>query len=107
MKLLKKNWWKIMIIVFICAVIDLILHALAAPINSSNTSFFKPSIFARKGLLIPAVSVYMLIDFSILAIPFVFIQDGLSGKKWLKGLLYGFSFGGLYFVGMFEGIILQ
>lgn len=106
MKSLKKNLCKVIVIVIVCVFLDLILHALVAPINSSNTSFLKPSIFVKKGLLIPSLFIYSFIAFTILAMIFIFIQDTLSNKKWIKGFLYGLSFGGLYFIGMFEGILL-
>jgi hypothetical protein len=106
MKSFKKNWWKVILIVVACVFLDASLHALVSPINSSNTSFFKPSIFVKKGLLIPSFFAYALIDFGVLAMVFIFIQDNLPNKKWVKGFLYGFSFGGLYFIGMFEGILL-
>ncbi|MBW9153486.1 hypothetical protein [Clostridium estertheticum] len=106
MKSFKKNWWKVILIVFICVILDLILHTLAALISSSNTSIFKPSIFVKHGLLKPSLFIYAMIDFGIMATVFVYIQDKLPNKKWVKGFLYGISFGGLFFVGMFEGILL-
>lgn len=106
MKSLRKNWWKVIIIVFIFAAVDLILHGLVSLINASSTPHLKPSIFVKKGLLIPAVSIYSFIDFGILAVSFIFIQDSLLNKKWINGVLFGFSLGMIYFIGMFEGVLI-
>lgn len=106
MKSLRRNWWKVVIIVSVCVLLDLSLHLLMSSIIPSNTSVFKPSIFVKKGLLVPSLFAYSFIDFGLLSMLFIFIQDNLPNKKWIKGLLYGLSFGALYFTGMFEGILI-
>ena len=54
------------------------------------------------GLFPPAVIILFFITFWALALVFTFIQDKLPGRKLLKGLRYGISFGVLWLIGMFE-----
>jgi len=81
-------------------------HAMLTPVDLSNASDIKFSVFVKNGMLIPAVILWELLAFGMLAFVFVLIQNSLYGKKWMKGLVYGLSFGGLYFIGMFEAVLL-
>lgn len=106
MQTLKKNWWKIILLIISCGFFDMLLHALISPLNSSNVSLLKPSIFVKNNMLVPAIIGWELLAFSVLALIFILIQNNLPGKKWIKGFLYGLSFGGLYLIGMFESVLL-
>ncbi|MCX8131569.1 MAG: hypothetical protein N3I35_15930 [Clostridia bacterium] len=106
MKALKTDWRKVICIICISGFINMVFHAVLSPINTSNLSSIKLSIFVKNGMLIPAVIVWELLAFSVLALVFILIQDNLPGKRWIKGLMYGLSFGGLYFIGMFEAVLL-
>ncbi|GIM30633.1 hypothetical protein CPJCM30710_32990 [Clostridium polyendosporum] len=97
MKAFKKDWWKFILIIIVSSFFNMALHGLLSPLNSSNTSYFEPSFFVENGILIPAVIVWELLAFGILALIYILIQDNLLGKRWIKGFLYGVSFGGLYF----------
>ena len=106
MKTLKKDWWKVILIILVSSFFDMLLHALISPLNSSNISLLKPSIFVKNGMLVPAIIGWELLAFGILASVFILIEGNLPGKKWFKGFLYGLSFGGLYLLGMFESVLL-
>lgn len=103
---LKTKWWKAALIIIGSGFINFVLHGLLSPLNSSNTAMFEPSIFIRTGMLIPAIIVWELLAFGILALVYFLIQDKLPGKKGIKGFIYGLSIGGLYFIGMFEMVLL-
>jgi hypothetical protein len=99
MEKLKRNQWKIIRIVLICTLFDIIVHYFGP--DTLNTGLPK-SVIVKNGLLIPAAILLFFITFGALAGIFVLIQDTLPGTKFHKGLLYGLSFGGLWFIGMFE-----
>ncbi|MDF2934453.1 MAG: hypothetical protein K0R36_3784 [Chryseobacterium sp.] len=106
MKTFKKNWWKVILIIICSVFFDMILHALISPLNSSNISLLKPSIFVKNGMVVPAIIGWELLAFGVLALIFTMIQDNLPGNRRIKGFLYGLSFGGLYLIGMFESVLL-
>jgi hypothetical protein len=99
---LKPVWWKVSIIIF-CCILDMGLHALQNTDLSKNDH---PSFIFSHGLFVPAVIIWELLAFGILALIFLKIESGLPGKGWQKGLTFGLSFGGLYQIGMFEGSLL-
>lgn len=103
---LKKEWWKILLIIIVSAFFDIVLHGLISPLSSSNVSLLKPSVFVKNGMLVPAVITWELLAFSIFSVVFIFIENNLPWKKPIKGLLYGFSFAMLYLIGMFESVLL-
>lgn len=104
MNLMKKNGLKIVGIVLFCGFLDLFLHALLSPLSTSVIQ--NPSIFVEHGLTIPAVIVWEILAFSVLALIFLLIQSRLPGTGRRKGFLYGLSFGGLYQIGMLESVLL-
>lgn len=98
-----KFWTKFFVILIICVVIDLILH-IASPFEF--ISALEPNIITET-LGVPTVaSIYITIDFAILAFIFVKIQDKLRGNGIQKGLAFGISMGGFFFIGMLEMVIL-
>lgn len=105
MNALNSNWWKVLFIIITSIIANIILHTIS-PIESANLSLGEPSIFVKKDMLIPALVVWEVLTFSIFALVFLFIQNGIPGTKLKKGFLYGLSIGGLYFIGMFESALL-
>ena len=99
MRTLKTNFWKITGIVLFSSLFATIIHALWTPLFDYNGP---KSFIIENGLFSPAVITLFFITFWALALVFVFIQDKLPGKKLLKGLRYGISFGVLWLIGMFE-----
>ena len=69
---LKASWWKILLSVVACALVDVMLHKLFGPRLEYN---FPPSIFVEKGLFLPAASVALILWFGTLTIVFALIQD--------------------------------
>jgi len=106
MKTLKRDWWKVVLIIIASSFFNMILHGLLSPLNSSNISLGEPSIFVKKGMLVPAIICWELLTFGILSLVFVLIQSNIPGKRLTKGFLYGLSFGVLYIIGMFESVLL-
>ncbi|MFN7251550.1 MAG: hypothetical protein ACK4M9_12255 [Anaerobacillus sp.] len=106
MAALYKNWWKVVLIIIVSILSNIILHGIMSSIETANISLGEPSIFVKNDMLIPALLVWEVLAFSIFSLVFLLIQDSLPGKKLKKGFLYGLSIGGLYFVGMFETILL-
>ena len=82
MKTLKNNWKKIIPIVITCAIIDIIVHALWAPLYDYD---FPPSFFVKNGLFESVAVIFLIIIYTALAIVFAFIQENLPGSKLLKG----------------------
>ena len=105
MKVLYRDWWKIVLIIFVSILSNIALHTFS-PIESANISLGEPSIFVKNDMLIPALLVWEVLTFSIFALVFILIQGNIPGKKLKKGFLYGLSIGGLYLIGMFESTLL-
>lgn len=105
MKLMKKDWLKVLAIVIFCGFLDMLLHALFSPLSSDGLTQ-KPSVFVKLGLTVPAILVWELLAFGVLAMVFLLIQSRLPGTGRRKGILYGLSFGGLYQIGMLESVLL-
>lgn len=98
----KGIWWKTLLIVLFCAALDMTIHAL----QSTSLAQVNPSYFLSHGLLVPAILVWELLAFGMLAAIFLLIEARLPGKGWQKGIMYGLSFGIMYQVGMFECVLL-
>lgn len=102
---MKKNWLRASAAVIFCAFLDMILHALMSPLPSDGVTM-KPSVFVRHGLTVPAILVWELLAFGVLAWVFLLIQARLPGTGRRKGVWYGLCFGGLYQIGMLESVLL-
>jgi|LGVE01.1.fsa_nt_gb hypothetical protein len=99
METFKINFWKITGIALFSSLFATIIHALWTPLFDYNGP---KSFIIENGLFPPAVIILFFITFWALALVFTFIQDKLPGRKLLKGLRYGISFGVLWLIGMFE-----
>lgn len=102
MENLKNRWGKILAIVVICTFLDLVLHIMAGDALPPG----EPSLFVKKGIFIPIMIMHIFITFGMIAVTFTMIQENIKGRKWIKGLLFGLSIAGMYFMGMFEMIII-
>ena len=99
----KGFWKKFLIFLTLSIVIDLIIHILSP---FELFAVLELNIVTEK-LGVPVIAgIYIFIHFGILAFIFVKIQDKLQGKKIQKGLGYGISVGGFFFIGMLEVVIL-
>lgn len=85
---MKTKWWKIVLSVVACILVDVILHRLFAPRIEYN---FPPSVFVEKGLFLPAASVALILWFGTLAIVFALIQERLPGDRAMKGWRYAIA----------------
>lgn len=80
----------------ICTVINAVVHILWAPVYE----YYPPSFFIKNNLFQVAAPISLFITYALLGIVFAYIQNNLPGKKIEKGLRYGISFGGLWFLGI-------
>ena len=107
-----KVWGKVAGIVCVGVILDIAAHQLAPQLTTSAESGtsgaipFPPSIIARLGLFVPVFLVFALVAFGLLAAVFVYLQADLPQSRWKKGLLYGLSFGGLWYIGMLEASLV-
>jgi hypothetical protein len=99
MAIFKSKWWKVVVCILVAVLVDVILHVLFVPRNSYN---YQPSIFAEKGLILPAATIMLVILFTVIAVVFVLIQKRLPGTKTMKGWRHGIAFGILTFVSIIE-----
>ena len=101
MSALKKNWWKISLAVILGVILDMLLHT----ISPAGGPELQPGVFSQITGLIPGITLLLTILFAVIAVTFVLMQEGMPGRKWIKGLHYGLAIGSLWFVGMFEGSV--
>ncbi len=97
MNTIRKNR-KLIAVIVIGVATDLFGHALEPP----QPVVVPPSIIAEKGLLLPALAALVFVWFTISAVIFALIQENLPGSRLQKGLRYGFAFGVLWLLAMFE-----
>lgn len=93
------------IVIFSC-VLSIILHGITSgytnvPQNANWSVFIKILGFT------PAITLYFLMAFGIIAYVFYMYEDKLPGIKSVKGLRYGIAIGLLWFWGMLEGVSLS
>ncbi len=101
---LKRNWWKMMAIVFVSLLVDMAFHLTIMPVTLPTD--VAPSIFVQQDMVPPAAGIGLTITFLAYAVVFMLIQDHLPGKRLAKGLWYGACFTGLWFLGFIEGSVL-
>ena len=106
LKEIKRNWWKLLLIVIISSAINMGLHAVMTPDDIDNLSGLDFSYFVENNLVMQGIILWEFIAYTTFALIFMLIQDNFGGKKWQKGLRYGIAFGGLYFFGMLEAVML-
>ena len=90
--------WKIAAIVAISCVIDIIAHMFAP--GFSDILEFNELVNTCSIQLV--ASVYLLVVFSFIAIVFTVMQDSIPGTGLQKGLRYGLSVGGVWYLGIIE-----
>lgn len=98
LKILKKEWWKILVITFLASLIFTLIHA----ILPTGGSVFQPSVIVQQGLLPLAFLIYCWFYYVLLGCIFVIIQKRLKGNKLIKGFIYGLFFCILTFLIYFE-----
>jgi hypothetical protein len=94
----KKRW----LAAFLIVLAVMFLRVLVQPLMPSDDSGLTPSAIVNAGLLIPSFVLFGLVTYGLVALVFVLIQDGLPGKKTMKGLIFGVLFGMMWAVLLFE-----
>jgi hypothetical protein len=90
----------------------LLAHQLAFQVTASSvsgtsgTTVLPPSAIAQGGLAVPAVLAFLLIAFGMLAAVFFLLHANLPYSRWMNGLWYGLSFGGLWYMGVLESTLV-
>jgi hypothetical protein len=80
-----------------------VLRTMVQPfIPESGPAPFPESVFVAAGLLPIAFVTYGIVMLGLLAVVFLLIQDRLPGTRSAKGLIFGLSFGILWFVYLLE-----
>jgi hypothetical protein len=100
------SWLKATSFVCVGIILDMLAHQLAFQVTASSESVLPPSTIAKSGLAIPAVVVYLLLTFGILAVVFFFLYVNLPYGRWTSGFWYGLSFGGLWYIGVLESTLV-
>ncbi|MFH1188259.1 MAG: hypothetical protein V1652_00235 [bacterium] len=93
---MKKNWKIVLYISIVCTIFAMAIHTLWAPLYD----YYPPSFFVIYNLFKPFAALSLLVTFFLLGIVFVYIQKDLLGAKISKGIRYGITFGGLWFIAM-------
>lgn len=96
MKILKLNWKRVIAVSAICTVTNIVTHSLWAPLHD----YYPPSYFIKNNIFEVVATITLFITYVLLGVVFSHIQNNLPGKKIEKGLRYGISFGGLWFLGI-------
>ena len=94
--------WKIAAIVAITCVVDIIAHMFGP--GFSDILVFNELVNTYSIQLV--ASVYLLVVFSLIAIVFTVMQDGIPGTGLQKGLRYGLSVGGVWYLGIVETSVI-
>jgi hypothetical protein len=93
MTALRKNWWKILLMILFATFMDILAHITdgtklpSLPLSSVSHAL------GEKG----AVIMYFIIWLSILGLVCVYTEKWLSGSKWIKGIKYGIAYGLMMF----------
>jgi hypothetical protein len=96
MERMRKNWWKAVLMILGCLVLDIAGHRLGPRLVYENPSL----VFENQTLFIPLIAGLFVVTFGALGAVFVWLQSYLPGSRLAKGLRYGLAFGGLWFVAM-------
>jgi hypothetical protein len=97
---------KVILAVIIGVSLNIFLRATIYPAEPPLGSNLEQSIVVKNGLLIPVFILYATIIYSLLAIVFERIKKYINGSTLKKCIIYGFSFFGLWVIGMLESCSL-
>lgn len=106
------KWWKLAALIVLAVILDAVAHQLAPELSSAAMSgasgeiTLEPSALSTSELFGPTLLFFLLLTFGVLAFTFLFIQANLPYGKWRKGLWYGVLFGGIWYIGMFESVLV-
>jgi len=100
------SWLKAILIVILAAVLDIAAHLIGSKILPSQGIGLPPSVFVEKGIGELVALVLLLISFGVLMAVFFRLRENLPYPSRKSGLLYGLSFGGLWFIGVLESTLV-
>jgi hypothetical protein len=107
-----EKWWKLAALIILAVILDAVAHQLAPELSSAAMSgasgeiTLEPSALSTSELFGPILLFFLLLAFGVLAFTFLFIKANLPYGKWRKGLWYGVLFGGIWYIGMFESVVV-
>jgi hypothetical protein len=70
--------------------------------STNDGALLPPSIIVKSGLIPVVFTIYGIFVYGSLAVIFSLIQNGLPGKKIIKGLIFGLAFGLMWAIYLFE-----
>lgn len=95
----KRRWLTLFLVVLATTVFRLITQGF---MPAGNDNLFPQSLIVRAGLIPVAFTLFGLLTYGLLAIVFVLVQGRLPGTRIMKGLLFGFLFGGMWIAYLLE-----
>ena len=104
------DWLKASGAVIVGLVLDIAAHGLVpnatGALSADGVQVLAPSAIVTVGLMVPALLGFLLITFGLLEVVFVMLQSELPYGKWLKGFVFGMSFGGIWYLGVLESTLV-
>jgi hypothetical protein len=97
---------KVILAIIIGVSLNIFLRATVYPAEPPKGINLEQSIIVKNGLLIPIFIIYAFIIYGLLAIFFEKTKINSNGSNVKKGIIYGFSFFGLWVIGMLESCSL-
>jgi len=96
---------RVPLVAFAGGAANMILHGILSPLQPADLPQ-TPGFFEAHGLLVPAICCWELLAFTAFALTFLLLEARMGSSSLVRGLLFGAAVGGLYFVGMFESVLL-
>ena len=96
---------RVPLVAFAGGAANMILHGILSPLQPADLPQ-TPGFFEAHGLLVPAICCWELLAFTAFALTFLLLEARMGSSSLVRGLLFGAAVGGLYFVGMFESLLL-
>jgi hypothetical protein len=103
MKLLRHNWWKLIMIVLFSVLVRILLLQLI-PLRSSSTFALPPSDLSQIFGVIPVAALFITITYAVIASVLIILQAGISGGKIRRMLICSVPFGLLWILGVLESV---
>ncbi len=102
MAVIKKNWWKIMVLLIVGMITWIISRKIIPTISIFRLTSFGKNYIGKSSLIIPVSIGYIITVLTFFSIVFVFVQKNLNGKKLIKGFKFGLAVAILWSIGFME-----
>lgn len=108
MKTIYKTVLKSILIVIITFAVFILLNNTIAHVGGMPQAFknaYPESYFIKTGIFYPAIILFMTVILIHMLLNYVYLQKHIPCKAQIRGTLYGFAFGMLWFIGFLELIV--